>query len=507
MFSSNSRPIPQRTHSVNAVKHANYFSSVDEELRDCKRVQRQGQEEDLREALGRMIARVEEMCATLKSSYQTNADLETQLKVAQSNLKLEQANTEMLEDALKSSSLSKDVGWRRSSREVGSLHAGPTPSPPVSATIPASQSQSRTSVDESQTQQGGALESPNSDHDSRAPSPAPTATQNDSRFFRFRFTGSGRSTPTQPPHSPPSTPRPVRPLSNTVGHLTSASLPSLVGPSPTLASELEDLRGQLLAEKRNSEKITHEKKELESELESLSQALFEEANKMVAVERIKRAEAEDELQEVHAEKAALKAALRLIEEDRVRVENSHSHAPHANGTGVSPPTRSRTSSCEAVVSPRGRDSPRPPSPPPPTAQSRSQSPGGIPIAEASGALPEADGDAQDAPASPAPLYVPPPHLEEEAPASRTDSPMPLPHPHRDRLSIQRPATAPPAPPPPSAADGYPNTPWAREGLFGRRYEDEDEDEGMATELGLSVPRIVTFASPSEGEMPVPWSKW
>ena len=61
MFSSNSRPPPQRTHSINAVKHASYFSSVNEELRDCKRVQRQGQEEDLREALSRMMARVEEM--------------------------------------------------------------------------------------------------------------------------------------------------------------------------------------------------------------------------------------------------------------------------------------------------------------------------------------------------------------------------------------------------------------------------------------------------------------
>ena len=225
-------------------------------------------------------------CATLKSSYQTTADLETQLKVAQSNLKLEQANTEMLEDALKSSSLSsKDVGWRRSSREAGSLQAVSSPSP-VSATMPTSQSQpQRTSVDEGQTQQGASLESPNSDRDSRAASPAPTATQNDSRFFRFRgFTGSGRSTPTLPPaHSPPSTPRPLRPPHPAVGHLTSASLPSLVASSPTIASELEEVRGQLLAEKRKSEKVALEKKELESELESLSQALFEEVRARLAI--------------------------------------------------------------------------------------------------------------------------------------------------------------------------------------------------------------------------------
>lgn len=213
-------------------------------------------------------------CVTLKSSYQTTADLETQLKVAQSNLKLEQANTEMLEDALKSSSLStKDVGWRRSSREAGSLQAAPLSSPPVTAAMPASQPQSqRTSVDESQTQQG-ALESPNSDRDSRPSSPAPaTATQNDSRYFPFRFSGSGRSTPTQPP----STPRAQRLSQTAVGRLTSASLPSLAASSPSIADELEDLRGQLLDEKRKSEKIAHEKKELESELESLSQALFEE---------------------------------------------------------------------------------------------------------------------------------------------------------------------------------------------------------------------------------------
>jgi hypothetical protein len=36
------------------------------------------------------------------------------------------------------------------------------------------------------------------------------------------------------------------------------------------------LREQLLVEKRKSEKIAHEKKELEGELENLSQALFEE---------------------------------------------------------------------------------------------------------------------------------------------------------------------------------------------------------------------------------------
>ena len=319
MFSSNSRPSPQRTHSINTVKHASYFSSVDEEMRDCKRVQRQGQEEDLREALSRMMTRVEEMvryhwkssplpsycnlevvlinssppcqCETLKSSYQTTADLETQLTLAESNLKLALANNEMLEDALKSGSLSKDVGWRRSSRETSSLQSFPSPGIAAAAmpSTPLSQQQHQrpASIDEGETEV--VPDSPGSDHDScRAPSPPATAPQNDSRFFRFRFSSSGRSTPTHPsPTSPPPrTSRSQRTPHSLVGHLTSASLPSLVAsPSPppvqpappsVANNELEELREQLSAEKCKSEKITREKSELESELETLSQALFEE---------------------------------------------------------------------------------------------------------------------------------------------------------------------------------------------------------------------------------------
>jgi hypothetical protein len=222
---------------------------------------------------------------------------------------------------------------------------------------------------------------------------------------------------------------------------------------------------------------------------------------MVAVERIKRAEAEDELKEVHAEKAALKAALRLIEEDRVRAESTRSRS-HVNGTGTSQhtgaPTHSRTSSCEAIVSPRQAacDSPTPPSPPPPSAQSRSQSPTAITITTS---MPDAD----DAPPSPAPLYVPPPHLADSAPASRTGSPMPLPHPHRP--SHLRTSAPPPAPPPPSAADGFPISPWA---YPPSHEEDADED----VETNLTVPQIVTLFSPSsEPEMAASWgnpgTKW
>ena len=202
----------------------------------------------------------------LKSSYLATADLETQLTLAESNLKLALANNEMLEDALRNNSLSKDVGWRRSSRESGSFQQAPCP--PV-ASPPAS-------IDENEAQ--GVPDSPPSDRDSGTTFPAP-ATQSDSGFFRFRFSGSGRSTPTQstqPPNSPPRAQWSQRAPHPAVGHLTSASLPSLVAPPPAANGELEELRGQLLIEKRKSEKIADEKKELEGELENLSQALFEE---------------------------------------------------------------------------------------------------------------------------------------------------------------------------------------------------------------------------------------
>jgi len=197
----------------------------------------------------------------------------------------------MLEDALKSSSLSQDVGWRRSSRETGSLQ--PAPSPPVTASLTASQSH-QTSIGENEIEGGApAPDSSGSDRDSRPPSPAPPPLS-DLRFFRFRLTGSGRSTPTQSRTSSTrasrsqSTPHPA------ASHLTSASLPSLVTPPVAANGELEELREQLLTEKRKSEKITREKSELESELESLSQALFEEVCIFFSFSRL-QAERDDTL--------------------------------------------------------------------------------------------------------------------------------------------------------------------------------------------------------------------
>lgn len=218
---------------------------------------------------------------------------------------------------------------------------------------------------------------------------------------------------------------------------------------------------------------------------------------MVKVERIKRAEAEDELKDVHAEKDALKAALRLIEEDRMRVENVH-RQPHVNGIDGSRTNHSRTSSQEAIVSPRPRDSLTPPSSfsPPPSSL--------LPPEVAISA--EQDSVVEDAPSSPAPLYVPPPHVEDSAPVSRTGSPMPLPHPHR--LSHLRTGPAPPpapAPPPPSAADGFPISPWADPPFGGG--EEDGVNVDLDVDADLSIPPITLYSPPGEAEMGVPWGKW
>jgi hypothetical protein len=54
------------------------------------------------------------------------------------------------------------------------------------------------------------------------------------------------------------------------------------------------------------------KVEMEAELENLSQALFEEANKMVADERKKRAELEESLKEVKEEREALRETIKVL---------------------------------------------------------------------------------------------------------------------------------------------------------------------------------------------------
>ncbi len=119
-------------------------------------------------------------------------DLKTQLMLTKSNLKLVLVNNKMLKDVLKSSSLSKDVGWCHLLHDTNSMQVVTSPMPVTPAMLAASQSQT-TSINESKAQD--VLDSPCSNHNhSSTPSPAATL-QPDSCFFCFRFIGSGQSMP------------------------------------------------------------------------------------------------------------------------------------------------------------------------------------------------------------------------------------------------------------------------------------------------------------------------
>jgi len=319
----------------------------------------------------------------LSDAYKSQVELEVQLNVAKSNLQLVISNNEMLEDALKreSSTQSRDVGWRRTSgrddsrsvlersQSVDYAYTVETPSPPVSANT-------------------------------------------DNRFFKFRF-----NNPTAPPSRPNSSARPGTPSSA----LSSPSMPSL----PSHVRELEEVTAELAKERAAKKTITDEKAALEAELESLSQALFEEvrssamsfiltrshpsqANKMVATERMKRAETEEELKELRQEKEALRSALRLIEGENFTLRSSENvGSPGVEDVAPRPRSHTRSSSEIAVKSrPESLDleySSLPPLPPSPSPYSEPIS-NIVPLSTSPSSLDEED-------SQPTPRYQPYPPLE------------------------------------------------------------------------------------------------
>ncbi|KAG8901219.1 hypothetical protein FRB99_005474 [Tulasnella sp. 403] len=333
----------------------------------------------LRDALQRVLAIADRFAETLTAVRaqqaeleesnrvlrQTQSELETSLTLAKSNLTLERANNEMLEEALKregSAGAGKDIGWRRWSDREASIRRSMTPSGerPGSSQARAIAMTESTSADGetgrkrslSNSSSTGPASTSNSPTISQAPV-TPPVPQESNRFFKFRFGSAVRESvsvkvsPTTLSRSPTTSGGPV--VSPNPTHLTSASLPSLLvaqnkgtespntsrPPTPppskeglnTLRIELDVLKAQLdelqkthtglrsshAALETSHKSLTDAKKSLEEELESLSQALFEEANNMVAEERKKRAAYEEELEVCRAEKDALKGALKVVE--------------------------------------------------------------------------------------------------------------------------------------------------------------------------------------------------
>ena len=284
----------------------------------------------------------------------------------------------MLEEALKRETpcSARDVGWRRwSAREVqnyntekksderprsldyGPLNESGTPAVPSSTAA---------------VLVNGAQPSASTDSTPQATTPM---TSQEGRFFRFRFSSGGSGTDTSTlaiAHSRAGGTR-LPAVSPHPSHLTSPSLSSLV--PNAREKEMEELQEQLEREREAHKAADAAKAALEAELESLSQALFEEvettsltipvrlntpqANKMVATERMRRAETEEELNQTRLEKDALHQALKLIEGEngRLRSANASPDAPLGR-TNLSdlPPQLS-------VITPL-HSSPNPPSPQP-----------------------------------------------------------------------------------------------------------------------------------------------
>ncbi|KAJ3872142.1 hypothetical protein F5051DRAFT_456754 [Lentinula edodes] len=370
------------TRKVFIAKDEGFFMSVEDELHDLRRVHAHGQEDDLRMALDRCMGRVGELVGLLAAAYSALTDVRVELDVTRSNLQMITANNDMLEDALKSMSNKHgtdprdvgSVGWRRSgpnpnstavtpssssthintisndlTRPMNSEAPIPGTSPPSSPPFPASES----------TTQSMAIPP--------APTPQPAPAPQESRFFKFRFNSTSSSSTN---NSRPQTPVVGNDTASpTIGNLTgrhrteSSSSVSLLAGGGSLAggpddvananslddlrrdiealktqmardkAELEKLKAELDVEKARREKeeekvgkAKKEKEELEAELESLSQALFEEANNMVATERKLRAETEsklqrqqqdlkEELREARAQREALRSALQVVESE------------------------------------------------------------------------------------------------------------------------------------------------------------------------------------------------
>jgi hypothetical protein len=242
--------------------------------------------------------------------------MENSLNLAKSNLQLLMANNEMLEEALRRDSQDryKDVGWqRRSGRDLAQKQA-----------------QVRMST-ESEPSSHNAMLGPVTNSTPPPASPVPSAHSPgsgnpDTSFFGIRFSTSSLQSRWNSYSAIQN-----RAISSDVRHSSPASISSPI--SSLNVAELEELRLELEAERKARKVVMGEKAALEAEIESLSQALFEEvrschlfdvtgrvksglqANKMVASERIGRAETEAELKEVQLEKEALHRALALLESE------------------------------------------------------------------------------------------------------------------------------------------------------------------------------------------------
>jgi hypothetical protein len=92
----------------------------------------------------------------------------------------------------------------------------------------------------------------------------------------------------------------------------STSMPPPDAELETLKKQFKETEVRMKAMTKELAELKQGKLDMEQELENLSQALFEEANKMVADERKKRAEVEESLKEVREEREALRQTIKVL---------------------------------------------------------------------------------------------------------------------------------------------------------------------------------------------------
>ncbi|KAL1407705.1 hypothetical protein Q8F55_007138 [Vanrija albida] len=238
---------------------------------------------DLRTLLREVLGRVQTLSKSHAELVESHTGLLTSLKIARSNLVMAEANTEMLEEELKRAKAAQPrSSVAGSDRPSGD---GPRGRPPSLQILP---------------------------------SPS-ISSKNESKGFGFWNSGSKKKVVANAVQSP-TTGEPAQTLS--VRTSTDSSAPrspmSEAAEAPH-AAELKRLRDEAAANQAKLDKQADElealkygKKELEAELEGLSQALFEEANKMVSDERKRVTELEENLREVKDEREALRETVKVL---------------------------------------------------------------------------------------------------------------------------------------------------------------------------------------------------
>ncbi|ODO11834.1 hypothetical protein I350_00618 [Cryptococcus amylolentus CBS 6273] len=288
--------------------------------------------DDLKIVLTEVLAKVGQMSQSQNALLTSHSSLLTSLKIARSNLAMAEANTEMLEAQLaRGPTPVVPINQRTVSSPVTSTH----PSRPTSAmgdkqrpsnlqlssldptgapaSAPANGSEKSSWFSNNKKKLGNlnlpsavslvdSFSSPTTEYTSKG--------RSSGDYFGGSAVPYGAAMPNERPgvgrtqsHSS---------VSRSLGGTTTIARPAQSADIIQLRQAYSAAVAQISALTTEVADLKSGKKEMEEELESLSQELFEEANKMVADERKKRAEAEENLKEVREEKDALKETVKVL---------------------------------------------------------------------------------------------------------------------------------------------------------------------------------------------------